>query len=533
MKIFVSALVVVAVAVAGCKNDFSAAGRGRGTSGDELIVRAHFIGSDRLLKDKEAARLKQVWNLKSSIALRDEALNHCARLPFLWLSNSLPGNAPEQAALFRAVWNDVLASESFLEWHATPAFSIATRLSEARAKLWDAYLRQAVTNWKLGNPVTVNAGGRSGWELSKLGAPPVRFTRAGDWVAVSVGQGAAALESNLLARTKSSEHANGAWLEGDANLAQFKNRLPGLERFENLPMAHFSLSNRADFVRTLVQFDFPKPHNWKAEPWQIPTNMIWDPLMDFTVVRGVAGALDGLPILHDIGWKTTPNQICGWGNRNLPFQLCYFAPMEDVHGQLQRMEPKIRAELVAPQGLNLLGTIGWDTNRVRLEWRSSGLPVAAPTAESVGIGAKEYLSLHFFPLIRTTQQPPRELFEQIAGRNDLVMYDWESTQYRLPTWRQFYQLAEISSRRALTQTNMPSQRWQLEVASSLGDAITELRATSPTEMTLVRKSTIGLTAFEMVTLSRWMESLDFPAFGVFPPQPPKRIPPRGKAVKPK
>ena len=64
-----------------------------------------------------------------------------------------------------------------------------------------------------------------------------------------------------------------------------------------------------------------------------------------------------------------------------------------------------------------------------------------------------------------------------------------------------YQIAEIGAHRQLSPTNLASQRWQTEVASHLGDSATELRATSPSQMTLVRKSSIGLTAFELVTIA--------------------------------
>jgi hypothetical protein len=155
------------------------------------------------------------------------------------------------------------------------------------------------------------------------------------------------------------------------------------------------------------------------------------------------------------------------------------------------------------------------------------LPLAVPTLTSITNTPAPFVAVEFFPMIKTKQPPPRELFEQFFGRDDVVMYDWESTQYRIPTWRQMYQLAEIATGRRLSATNAPSERWQTEVAAVLKDSITEVRATSPTQMTLVRKSTLGLTAFELVTLSRWIESASFPGFGVFPEQPPKAVPPRG------
>ncbi len=530
MKTLVSTLAIAAALFVGCKNDFTQVGRGAAGSPDQLVLRARFIGSEQLLKDADAAQLKEIWNLKSSVDLRNEALDQFSRLPFLWLYPSLPKNSTDQAALFRPLLNDALVHESFIEWRTTPVFSLAARLPEARAKAWDTSLRQAITNWKLGTPSTFDRDGRSGWELSRLGAPTMRFVRAGDWVTVTIGQGAASLETNLLTRIKAPRPASGAWLEGDANLAQFKGRIPLLEHFSSLPQAHFTLSNRSDSVRTLVQLDFPKSHNWKPEPWQIPTNVIWDPLAAFTVARGISGVLDAVPFVHELGWKPVPNQFTGWGHRDLPFQIFYSAPTRDVTNQLKRAQPKVRAGLARHGGSNLLGNVVWDAERSQIAWR--GLPLASPALVPVTNGPKEFVTLEFFPLINTRQPPPRELFEQFYGRNDVVMYDWESTQYRMMTWRQMYQLAEIVTNRRLTPTNTLSQRWQVEVMPKLNDAVTEIRATSPTQMTLTRKSTVGFTAFELVTLSRWIESTGFPAFGIFPEQEAKRAPARAASSKP-
>jgi hypothetical protein len=524
MKTLVCVVAVAVAAFVGCKNDFTPAGRGGSGASEQLVIRAHFSGANELLKDPNGKQLKDLWSLKSSIDFRNKALEQFARLPFLWLSNSLPKGAADQAALFRPLLNDALLHESFFEWRAAPTISLAARLPEARAKEWDTALRQALSNWKLGAPAPFERDGRKGWEVSKGGVPAIRFSRAGEWVSFTVGHQAALLESNVLARLSGNKRT-GAWLEGDANLAQFKGRLSVLDKFENLPLAHFSFSNRSETVRSFVQFDFSKPHNWKPEPWLIPTNVIWDPLADFTVARGVADVLGALPFFSDLGWKPTPSQITGWGNRDLPFQLLYAAPTRDVTNQLRKIEPQVRAGLAKIGGTRLLGRVTWDTNHSEIAWR--GLPLAAPTLSATTNTATPFVALKFFPMIKTETPPPRELFEQFLGREDLVLYDWEATRYRIPTWRQMYQLAEIATGRRLSSTNAPGERWPTEIAPLLQDSVTELRATSPTQMTLVRKSTLGVTAVELVTLSRWIESSSFPSFGVFPLQPPKSASPAG------
>jgi hypothetical protein len=434
------------------------------------------------------------------------------------LSNALPANSPSQAALFRPLLDDALAHESVIEWHAS-AFGLAVKLPDSRAKAWDTQLRRAVATWKLGNPVD---RGAAGWDLNKNGAN-LRFSRADNWVAVSIGS-AVGVESNVLTHARHpASKGIGAWLEGDVNLSQWKGRLSVLDGFNNLPTAHFSMSNRADFVRAFVQLDFPKPHQWKTEPWQMPTNAIWDPLMDFTVARGIGGVLEGLPAFRNLGWKPTPSQVCGWGVRDFPFQLNYAFPAHDVSRQLKAIEPKLSAEVRRIAGGDFAGSLALTTNQAEVIWR--GLPLAVPNLGQVKTTNGEFALISFFPIPHLKERPPQELFAQIA-RNDLVLYDWESTPHRMNTWRQFYQIGEIGSRRSLTPTNALDQRWQSDIMPLLRDAVTEMHASSPTQMTLVRKSSIGLTSFELVTLSRWLESAEFPAFGVYPPKtPPKAAKP--------
>ncbi len=520
MKTLVSTVALAAMVITGCQNDFSRAVAPR-TTGDDLVLRARFIGSEQLLKDHGAPTLTDTWKLKSSVQLRNHALDRFASLPFLWLSNALPKGASNQSALFRPLLDDALANESLVEWH-TSAFSLATKLPDGRAREWDTNLRRAITNWKLGSPSPLTHPGRTGWELTKAGVAVVRFTRVDNWVAVTVGPSATSIESNALARVKQfAARSNGAWLEGDANLAQWKGRFRLLDGFSNLPAAHFSLSNRADFVRTLVQFDFPKPHQWKPEPWQMPTNIMWDPLMDFTVARGIAGVLEELPAFSKLGWNPAPSQVCGWGIRDFPFQVNYAFPARNVSRQLKTIEPKLRSEIPRLSGTNFLGFLVLETNQLNLSWR--GLPLAAPQIEAVKDGNKEFAVVSFFPMAMLKERPPRELFAQIE-RNDLVLYDWESTGHRMNTWRQFYQLGEIGTQRMLSPTNAPDQRWQTDVMPLLHDCVTEMHATSATQMTLVRKSSVGLSSIELVTLSRWIESASFPAFGVYPPQQARKFP---------
>jgi len=512
-----------------CSSRLQGASRRAADASDPLILRSHFIGSDALFADATSGRLKAIWSVPGAKAFHTEAVERFSHLPARWLGAGK--GTPDNAALFRPLIEDLLANESFAEFRATPEMVIAVRLPDARAKAWDTALRQAFGGWKLGDPAAVTADGLTGWEIKRRQAPQViRAGRMGEWFVVTAGPEKLSLVPALSATLKArAARASGPWLEGDVNLARCDDVLPALDDFKSLPMAHFSFSNRADFVRTVVVLDFPKAHEWKAEPWRIPTNAIFDPLVSFNAARGIAPFLGAIPAVQQAGWSPTPNQLCGWALRKLPFQFNYATPANDVLRQLHEVAPRLQNVVFTRDRTNLIGRIAETTNYHDVYWQ--GLPLAVPRLSPLR-GNSNFLSFEMFPMAATKERPPAELFQQLS-RDNLVYYDWEITEEHLLHWRQFYQLAEIATRRQLSPTNVPSARLINDAAPKLGECVTEMTATSPTQMTIVRKSHMGLSSFELVTLSRWLENTNFPQFGVFLPQQPRRLPARTGAPAPR
>ena len=522
------------LALAACSMKVGSASR-RGPGTDPLILRVHFIGAEQLMAAPESAKLKELWGLNTSAALREEALTRFALLPSFWLGDILPKGAAAQTNLFRPLFEDLLARECYLDCTAAPELLIVARVPDKRARIWETNLWQALSNWKLGTPAAAKFDTFSGFELKRAALPAViRCIRAGDWIVVSAGSGKFARETEVLANIKSMGRPakpTGAWLDGDANLARFDGWLPALTNLNNLPVAHFSVSNRADFVRTHATLDFAQPHGWKPEPWHIPTNVVHEPLISFVAMRGVAPVLDSFQSLRNLGYKPTPNQIIGWGYGGVPFQFNYAAPSRDVRNQLKKIQPRLEDLVLGRNRTNFTGQIIWNTNGrdADIVWR--GLLGAVPHLGAFQEAGQEFLVLSCFPPLRGTNPPP-ELYQAFTGRDELVAFDFELTGLRIPHWRQFYQIGEMASHRPFASTNSPFQSWSIAMMPKLGEAVTEVRATSPTQMSLVRKSSLGLTAVELVTLGRWLESPEFPAFGVFQPPTPRRIPgriaPQGK-----
>jgi len=69
------------------------------------------------------------------------------------------------------------------------------------------------------------------------------------------------------------------------------------------------------------------------------------------------------------------------------------------------------------------------------------------------------------------------------------------------------------------------QRWLTNAAPHLGNIVTAITYVSPTELKLVRQGHIGLTAFELTRLARWLDMLDKPAnYGRLPTPSQRRAP---------
>lgn len=542
-------LIVAALAgfgmLLGCgKNPTTAPGTK--TPGGDLLLRSHFIGTTGLFTDTNAAKLKEIWALPSSSAFRDQTLTKLARAPFLTVSNQLPKAAADQAALFRPLLDDLLVAESFTEWRGPAGgpteFALAIRLGDERAQGWQTNLWQVMQGWNPAPPVSAKIEKLDGWE-AKIAAGPnlFSFVRAGQWVVVGLGQGPLTLRSNLLQKIQSGGRpvavAQNYWLDAEGDLERWKPWLPALAAYQ-LPAAHLTLSNKADYVRTTLKLATKTPHGWKYEPWLMPTNLIRDPLVGFTAAQGIAPLLKPLSSFQKLEMNPVPNQFTVWSQSGLPFLQYASVPSQKVPEQLKRLVKPLSAELFATNGASTsrpLGSIDFEPSRSRVVWK--GLPYIVPALQPLKIGSQEFIVGELFPATFRSNSAPPELFGQVVGRTNLAYYDWEITQEQITRWRALHQLGEIISGRHISSTNLASQKWVRAVAPFLGNAATEVTVTSPSEFTLVRKSHLGLTGFELIALSRWFESVEFPNYGYYPLQPrrtllPRRVPPSGPAVVP-
>jgi hypothetical protein len=105
---------------------------------------------------------------------------------------------------------------------------------------------------------------------------------------------------------------------------------------------------------------------------------------------------------------------------------------------------------------------------------------------------------------------PLDLLTELTARPQLVYYGWELTGLRVNQTRPILQLYSIVSGTVLGVSGTVPAKWLDAAGPRLGNCGTVVTLTGPAELTLVRNSTIGLSASELTLLSYWLEATGFP-----------------------
>jgi len=513
----------------------------------EVLARWQFIGTDRLAKDTNTAKLQQIWALPSSRALREHLLRRLARVPQeFWVRS---GNQPvkDGSSQVRPLLEDLLRSESCLEVRGqggrATEWTLAIELDHERARLWSTNLAQMLAGWNLGNITPKTMAGCDGWEIANPKTPfSFCWARSGRWGVFGAGQAPLVNYGRVLAEIQRGQRPmdtlKEGWLAARVNppfLSRHLRRIPLFSCWsETMPALELLLSSRADNVRSRLSLQYPQAQSWRLESWRIPTNSIYEPLVSFTAAQGIAPWLARWDYLKKLDVAPAPNQAYAWANAQVPFQTFLAFPVREANRVSDRVASRLSWVIASNDPVMHFGEIGWETNRTEVVWR--GWPFVVPFLRPMIGAGQEYLVAGLFPLPPKPTPPPGELLSQVVGRTNLLYYDWELTRERLSELRVLEQLFELVTTRkarpagATTgSTNDVGVAWREETGKLLGNSITELTVVSPRELVLVRKSPIGFSALELVYLARWFND---PAFPGLSPKPAMERAPKAKPPMP-
>jgi hypothetical protein len=302
------------------------------------------------------------------------------------------------------------------------------------------------------------------------------------------------------------------WLEAELDLPRLPKALAlGWNLPTNFPRCLLTAQADEAGVRTRAKLDFAEPVRLEMEPWNIPTNLIHDPLIGFSAVRGIRPWLMSFKPWQDLQIGPPPNQAFFWAQGLLPGQHFVAVPSADASNQVYKLSERVLRDLNP-----ILATNGWPmsafarrTNSPGLKWL--GVPYFSPELDCVDCSGSRFLFAGLSRNTITDSPAPAGLFQYLQATPKLVAYDWEVTPTCVDGWVQMGQL----SRHMLCLPRMRTPysaalTWVVALSPHLTNAVTSIELSSPTRLSFARSSSVGFTGIELHLLADWLESFHFP-----------------------
>jgi hypothetical protein len=476
-----------------------------GASSPSVIYRHRFVGTESIADLPVKPKACTILSSTNAIAFR-----HLAEARFsAWITKSSGKTTASNPHLAKAL-DLLILSDSAVEIRqsgSTWTGLFAAHLAAGEGETFIQEIQAAAGELGLtGQNVTAHLSAR----------------RNGDWVVAVAGTGKEPTANELGSRIKalivpagsaeSSAMSKGSLLTLEANLPALSKLGGWAPSPIKLGRLNLTLTAQGEFLKTEGTITFPSKLTWNNAPWNVPTNMVHDPLVAFTAIRAMGPLAADTGFLADfLGEGLKQSQTFHWTLSEVPFQT-YFAiasarPAQELGRLAATLPERWNSGLAADNS----GTIGWSSNKASLE--IEGLSLVVPKIGVTNDPSGYWLSGGLVPMIPTRKPipAPEGLLSQFTRRNNVVAYDWEITQERVGYWRVLSQvvpaIGQESSLLDPAVARSPflvTERFLQESGNQLGNTITELTVSGPNELAISRKSHLGLTGFEIVYFARWL-----------------------------
>ncbi len=489
--------------LAGCKKSESQAG-GPGTKlagkpasveSPDTLARFHWLGMKGMRADTNSSYFMTIWDLPETGKLLAQTLDKLALVPLRMKDSNWTTNAPATnatSALLRPLLDDLVAEETWFEVRRTsnqPAqYVIAARLPEPRAGAWETNLSAALEQLT-GLKATPAPAGR-GWSLKKHDAPNLfEFARAGEWTAIGLGQDTNSALRAVLERLQLNPAARGGlqsnlWLQARIDLARLVKLIdPSLNLLLNLPVTDLDVRGDGQNVLTRGEMSFPQPLPFEVEPWNIPTNLIHEPLVSMFAVQGIKPLLASLKLPPELGLTNLPNQYFTWAQMGAPFLVHAAFPIDSAVGTMTTLTnslPTIIKPWVAKQ--TRLLQVDLATNGHGIVFTT---PAVSPYMDTISIPEGEFFRAGLMPASGfTNRHAPMETIREILGQSNLVFYHREAAAPRLEGYMFITQLGRIIIRKSQLPADAGGIVWVKSAGSIIGGSLTKVIQTGKSQLSL-------------------------------------------------
>jgi hypothetical protein len=524
----------------------------------ETVARLHWLGKKRLEGETNAAFFMSIWDLPESSKLEAQTLDKLA----LALADSLSGTTNPASAtnstvvgLVRPLLEDLVREESYFEVRCASnqpgELALAIRLNEDRAAVWRTNFPKLFEQQLTSPAPTASSTSAHTWQIefenqnSKL-KNQLTLDRIGTWTLVALGRSPATggkpssedLLNDFAARIQGRQlpfvpAATNFWLEANFDLLRVADALAcRWDLPAQTPRVSLTMIGDGLNVRTRGELVFSKPLNFEFEPWNIPTNLVHNPLMSFTAINGVRGLVASIPGWEKLNIASAPNQAYIWGIGGAAVETFFAAPLQGASNAVYALSGRILDFCNPWLTSNKMGEFHRSADLNGLSWK--GFPFVEPFLKEITLPGGGFAYGGLGPESSLTNAPPESLIQEITAHTNLFYYDWEITGSRVEAAIYNSQALRLIAQKAQIPANSVSMVWLKTVSSKLGNCGTEITATDPTRLSFVRKSGFGLTGTELQLLADWLESPSFPRglYTFVAPSPhPKQREPSGSPVR--
>lgn len=477
----------------------------------ELVAQIHWLGKSKADGDTNYSGIVSIWNLPEARALETQVLSNLVSWALSGSAKATLADNLENRPLM-PILREILQEGVFLEVlsssNGVRRVYAVMPLPAARMATWRTnfsmlceglgFLRDAAT------PENI-------WTKKKDGETwSVESLTLTNWIAVSFGNQAEDSTVKLVDLIQRAQTEIGLPTSALLHLKLSPAILEGTfsgegELLSTLSMVDLSVSGTGPGVRIAADVDFKSGIPVHLEAWDVPTNIISDPLISFTAVRGIREWLGSTPIWRELNAGEPPDQVFFWAQTGMPFLSYIAAPCSNGTAILTAARDTLLPRMNDFMTNNGIGYFSYRSNRI--EWLGSPLmtpflmvPETRPTMIMGGLA----------PLADYRKRVPDALLAQLDTPQNTMYYDWEFTSARLEQWMNFSQLTRLATGKAQLPPGSASFAWLRALEGHLENSGTRVRITGTNHLSLVRNSTIGLTAPELILFADWLESPTFP-----------------------
>lgn len=425
-----------------------------------------FAGLNALRDKKELVTWKEVSGLPEFAGFETNLVRRVASTLAKQLSHG-EGNEAELIGQLTPISADLIAYPTIYELdHAggSNTWTLAIQIPEDHHATW-------TKSWD-----SITKAGKS---------DGAKVSREGQWTVLGNGS-----PKGVLDRAKQ-QTPDVLQIEGDGSFLQ--KLLPGLKPTKT----ELHVSAQGNSLRSDGKIQLAEDLPFHLTPWEIPANTIREPLLGFTAIQGVSNHLARLDAFKK---HPSPNQLFIWNEDVSPFSAFAAVKVDDPKSFVEDFAKGINLQ---EAGKKIVGNLELNTNTHRLSLM--GLPIVVPFVGPAHPDDPNFIFGGFMPIAEfSSNAMPAELKREVASRTNLVYYDWELTGGRAGQLRPLTQLVSMATRQPVRTFDDPASKWLIAAEKKLGNAITEISTTGPRELTLIRRSTLGPTALELIRFVNWV-----------------------------